>query len=160
MNENELKSRVNALERLNSTLLRITRENANKARKQPRKGSGYVFKTAEERWERIFLNPGGIFRPEIKTSDPFSCWKIVYETPYPLDMGSDDVKTAILTDLQNLGLPEPWKEPVMLRNDEFFRELKEQDIIFRIALRATGNSNFWEVNMYSTVLIFLEKVKS
>lgn len=156
MDENELRSRVEALERLNSTLLRIVRENANKARKQPRKASGYVFKVAEERWERAYLNPGGILCPEIKTSDPFKCWRVAYETPYALDMVPEDVRTAVLTDFSRFGLPAPLQEPIMLTSDEFTMQMRTEDnLIVRLSLRATGNSDFWEANIYSTKFALL-----
>ena len=156
MDESELRSRVEALERLNSTLLRIVRENANKARKQPRKASGYVFKAAEERWERAYLNPGGILRPEVKTSDPFKCWRVAYETPYALDMAPEDVRTAVLTDFSRFGLPAPLQEPIMLTSDEFTMQMRTGDnLIIRLSLRATGNSDFWEVNVYSTQLVVI-----
>lgn len=152
MDKEEFKVRLAALERLNSTLLRITRENANKARKRPRKASGYVFKAAEERQERVLTNPGGIFRPELKYSDPVRCWKIIFETPYSVEMDPEDVKTAISCDFERYGIQEPLQEPVIIDNINTISEQLRSNSIFRILLKRQAEG-YWQIAIYSTCFI-------
>lgn len=155
MDKEEFKARIEALERLNSTLLRMIKEEANKERKMPRKRSGYVLKTAEERWERVFYNQGDFAHPDVRSSQPVQCWKLTYETPYSVKFENfEDVRTAILSDLDRYEIPEPLDEPVpYYRNDELEAALYDHPI-FRILLKRQAEG-FWNVIIYSVRFLFL-----
>ena len=71
-------------------------------------------------------------------------------------MAPEDVRTAVLTDFSRFGFTAPLQEPIMLTNDEFTMQMRTEDnLIVRLSLRATGNSGFWEANIYSTKFALL-----
>lgn len=139
----DAKERVNALERQNEALYRMLRQSANKDRKEPQSGSGYIKKGAEERFDRILVDKGGVFRRELRQSDPIRAWKTRFQTPYKGDEPAA-VLDAILHDFQGFGV---LVEPVDV-SAATLEELTADKKIYRILLREVPG-DYWECDVYS-----------
>lgn len=140
----DLQQRVDALKAQNEGLYRMLRQRANKDRKTPQSGSGYVIRYAEQRQDRITMLRLGICK---QTEQMYPSWRIRVQTPYK---GDDPavIKQAVLHDLEQYGY-DCLVEPV----DDMFDDLDKllaTHPVFRVLLRAVPG-DYWECDVYSLV---------
>lgn len=142
-----LKERVEALQRQNEALYRMLRQSANKDRKEPQSGSGYTRRAAEERYDRILIDKGGVFRKELRQSDAIRTWKTRFQTPYT---GAEPaaILEAVLHDFQAFGVI---MEPVDV-SAAVLDEVMADKQIYRILLREVPG-DYWECDVYSLCYI-------